>query len=38
MTEQQMRQTNIQDLAQEILAPPAKAAIFLTVTVNGGCG
>jgi len=37
MTEQQMRQTNLQDLAQEILAPPAKAAIFLTVTVNGGC-
>jgi putative iron-dependent peroxidase len=25
------------DLAQEILAPPAKAAIFLTLTVNDGC-
>lgn len=25
-----------QDLAQEILAPPAKAAIFLTLTVNDG--
>ena len=29
--------TALQDLAQEILAPPAKAAIFLTVTVNSGC-
>jgi putative iron-dependent peroxidase len=37
MTEQHMRQTNLQDLAQEILAPPAKAEIFLTVTVNSGC-
>jgi hypothetical protein len=37
MTEQHMRQTNLQDLAQEILAPPAKAEILLTVTVNGGC-
>jgi len=25
------------DLAQEILVPPAKAAIFLTLTVNAGC-
>jgi putative iron-dependent peroxidase len=29
--------TCLRDLAQEILAPPAKAAIFLTVTVNSGC-
>jgi putative iron-dependent peroxidase len=32
-----MPSTRPQDLAQEILAPPAKAAIFLTVTVNAGC-
>jgi putative iron-dependent peroxidase len=31
-----MRQTSLQDLAQEILAPPAKAAIFLTVVVSRG--
>ncbi|WP_181448892.1 hypothetical protein [Nonomuraea aridisoli] len=34
MTEQHMRQTNPQDLAQEILALPAKAAIFSTVALN----
>lgn len=33
----QMRYTELLDLAQDIQAPPAKAAIFLTVTVNDGC-
>jgi putative iron-dependent peroxidase len=32
-----MPHTRLQDLAQEILAPPARAAISLTVTVNRGC-
>jgi putative iron-dependent peroxidase len=31
-----MSPTRPQDLAQEILAPPAKAAIFVTVTVDAG--